>query len=406
MSRPYGVSARGRVEQLQDVMVGRERLLLSEAARLVGVSGRQIRRDVKRHSEAGLAVISGQLCWVSDRSAPATESKPRTLPQVAVVRCLDLLDMLRDGPVTEENLKDTWTAGPTELAADLSYLIANGWVRRERQNGRTTYDLGTVLTDEPPWSAEQTRALLTVVAQAVPRYARPSDALLTARDKLRDWLRALEEKPANRPPSCRLIKGGPLRANPQVEDLVVKLEAAARRAHRVRLRYRGATDRLLEPLGVVYYWVTDAWYLVAYPPRTDGEPQVLRLDRISRVRVLADPFLYPPGFDLTRHFRLSWGVGTGPVLPIRVRFYDEAGVLARLRREVAHRLAPAGEGEVRHLPGRPYILYTDRIQGQGEFRHWLRTFGSSAVVEEPAGLRREMAERARALLEVYRREPE
>lgn len=432
MPRKRSLAAQGRILRLQALMQGRASMPLEEAAARLGISTRQIRRDVAAIPDSGLCVERGMIGWRHDPAArsstppgtvpggsapaPAGGSAPAQAgalllpgdppPTVAEVRWADLLYMLRDGPVSQRTLEAEWRATPGEIEEDLAPLLAAGYVERRDEGGAVRYHLGRRWF--APWplplDAASLRTLLDLLVQVQPLYERLPQDLATALAKLRAWQEVLGVAAARRP-AVRLVKGLPVRPNPLDEHEVAKLEAAARECRRVRLRYRNEKrPRVVEPLGVVYYWVTDAWYLVAHPPLPDGEPQVLRVDRIVSSRVLDEKFPYPP-FDLAEHFRLHWGVEGGPEVAVRVRFYDEGGVIRRLRREVAHRLPPAGVADLRPAPGRPYWIYTDRIRGVDAFLHWLRTFGSSAVVESPASLRHAMAQRARELLEVYTREP-
>ena len=48
--------------------------------------------------------------------------------------------------------------------------------------------------------------------------------------------------------------------------------------------------------------------------------------------------------------------------------------------------------------------YTDIVMGLSEFRTWLRSFGSSAMVLEPESLRDELVASARRMKEMYSRQ--
>lgn len=221
--------------------------------------------------------------------------------------------MLRHNPITQSRLAELWRATPAEIEADTAPLLQNGYISRVTQRGETTYDLGTAFIPVVPWPAEEVRHLLAILAQVWPRYGQPPEELVSALGGPR---------PA-RPAASRLIKGPRLFANRLVQDRMAKLEEAVRTACRVRLRHRRSVkDEVVEPLGLVYYWVTDAWYLVVASGQQ--KPRVLRVDRIGRFRVLTERFAYPCEFDLEQHFRFSWGIETGPLYQLRVRFYDEA----------------------------------------------------------------------------------
>jgi len=403
LARKYDANAQGRIQQLQDLALLHKDPSLTEVERLTGVTGRQIRYDLKRHPEAGLTVLRGRLCWTNS-PAPVQPMRSRR-PGLAEERWIDLLDILRHGPVSRDRLADLWRADLTEVETDLAPLVHEGLIRCTRRGGTVTYRLGSGFITEAPWPAADVNDMLDLLAQVWPLYADRPPELTSALAKLQDWQRAMKAPPPARRPACRVIKGPRLQANVRVEVQVARLEEAIQTRCRVRLRYtKGAGERVVEPLGLVYYWATDAWYLMVNGERPEWHPTPLRVDLISHTRILAERFVYPAAFNMAEHFRLSWGIEVGPVTPVRIRFYDEAGVNARLERETAHRLAPLGPAVICRAPGAPYVVYTDTIAGQYEVRHWLRTFGSSAVVEEPAQWRREMADNARRLLEVYERE--
>jgi len=99
-----------------------------------------------------------------------------------------------------------------------------------------------------------------------------------------------------------------------------------------------AKTRSVEPLGVVYYWFHDAWYLVARCPKADGLRH-FRVDRIDGVMLTAARFEYPEDFDLSEYVSKMWGIYSGEPTQVRVRFFDEMNVVDRLHAEVSGRLS-------------------------------------------------------------------
>lgn len=170
---------------------------------------------------------------------------------------------------------------------------------------------------------------------------------------------------------------------------------------------------IVSPLGIVYYWVLDAWYLVSEadpesrwmrgvtpPSSRDGEPhknlQLWRLDRIRSLSVTDIPFTYPQGFDLHTLFADRWGLQGGDRMHVRVRFYDDFNVVNRVRAETAHR-----RNRVLHEEPDGTWIYEDDVVGFDDFRMWLRSFGASAEVLEPENLRAAMRESALKMRERY-----
>lgn len=170
---------------------------------------------------------------------------------------------------------------------------------------------------------------------------------------------------------------------------------------------------IVSPLGTIYYWVLDAWYLVseadpksrwmrrALPPPSCGEGshrnlQLWRLDRIKSLSVTDIPFTYPQDFDLHALFADRWGLQGGDRMHVRVRFYNDFNVVNRVRAETAHRQNRV----LREEPDGTWI-YEDDVVGFDDFRMWLRSFGASAEVLEPESLRAAMRESALKMLERY-----
>ena len=198
----------------------------------------------------------------------------------------------------------------------------------------------------------------------------------------------------------RHTKGRARRSDPATLSKVDALEVASLENRIVQIRYMEKRERRedvreVEPLGLVYYWFHDMWYLVA-KCRKACDIRHFRVDRITALVVTSASFQYPPDFDLAHHTSVMWGVYAGEPMRVRVQFFDEMNVLARLRAEAADRpsarLEQVGEG-VWEL--------VDTVAGLAEFRTWLRSFGSSALVIEPESLRLQLIESAMRMREMY-----
>ncbi|NPV81540.1 MAG: WYL domain-containing transcriptional regulator [Firmicutes bacterium] len=174
----------------------------------------------------------------------------------------------------------------------------------------------------------------------------------------------------------------------------------------------GGSPQLVDPLGVLYYWILDAWYLVSemhgggartgqgdflsYNQGATDNLQLWRLDRIRSLSVTDIPYVYPEDFDLRSVFADRWGVQGGEKVHVKVRFYNDFNVISRMQRETVHR---RNRKICELLDGS--CIFEDDISGLDDFRMWLRGFGASAEVLEPVGLRDAMYQSARKLLERY-----
>ena len=181
----------------------------------------------------------------------------------------------------------------------------------------------------------------------------------------------------------------------RVEQAVSFLEEAVLSEHVLKVSYRGPKETIaleLQPLGLIYYWVWGFWYLVAL---RDGDLRVYRVDRLESIAE-SGTFTYPEEFSLSEQFADAWGVEwDGPLAKIAIQFYDEYRVVERVLRETAHR-------RYRHIELiESGIIYHDRIRGLTEIRPWIRSFGSSAIVQEPGELRENMIQSAQWVYEKH-----
>ncbi|HHW15388.1 MAG TPA: WYL domain-containing protein [Firmicutes bacterium] len=289
------------------------------------------------------------------------------------------------------------------IARDLKALAEKGLI--EMGEGRC--HPGRAFLPKLTLTPDQILALLShleVQGQLLPR----GEALRRAEEKLRFSLlgeaaRVVRERDSA-VGGARLVKGRYYLQPPEIEGRVTQLEEACRRCRRVRFRYTALTGetsrRMVDPLGLVYYWFHDAWYLVARVcdrERPDEGIRHFRLDRMAEVESTEERFSAPAGFRLERHMAPCWGVEHGELHRIRIRFYDEYNVLARLRRETAQR----EKARLVEEPGGGSVIYTDEVSGLHEIRVWVRSFGSSAEVLEPDQLRREVVESVERLVQRY-----
>lgn len=178
-----------------------------------------------------------------------------------------------------------------------------------------------------------------------------------------------------------------------------QLEEAARNKCKVNILYRKeeepARQLRLYPLGIVYYWVLDNWYLVAQ----DEQDQMIKtylVNRILDVTLLTELFPAVEGFDLHTWYQYAWGVyrDQKPV-PVVIRFYDHYSTLSRVRAELTNRetciLTEDEDG----------LLMRDQVEGLDELAVWLRGFGAGAEVIEPSALRKKVVEEFMRLQQMY-----
>ena len=170
---------------------------------------------------------------------------------------------------------------------------------------------------------------------------------------------------------------------------------------RLSIRYeswKGVTDRVIEPLGLVQK--AGEWYVVA---RSKRQLRTFRLSRIQQLVVRAGKFARPRQFDLARHWaasieRFEAGLYRGTaVLRITAlgmeRLKDWSAAIA----EATERTQSEADAE-----GRKQV--TIPIESIDYAAADLLRLGSEVEVLKPAELRRRVADTARALLQIYQPE--
>ncbi len=188
-----------------------------------------------------------------------------------------------------------------------------------------------------------------------------------------------------------------------VNKLCFDLESAARSRTKLRILYRKAAEpatmRLISPLGLVYYWVLDKWYVVGAQAEQVGQVEQFRtyaVDSILWCEAAGENFAAPKGFDLQHYFKYAWGIykGDEPV-KVKVLLRDYYTVPQRVQEELAHRetcvLTQTDAG----------LVLSDTVQGIEEFAVWLRGFGPGVEVIEPIELRDKVVQELRKTLALY-----
>ncbi|MGE5507352.1 MAG: helix-turn-helix transcriptional regulator [Chitinophagales bacterium] len=348
----------------------------------------------------------------SGNGNPARTGAPKATPEGAVLeRLLRLLQVLRAAPdgLTEEQLAGACGVSPATVRGDLEVLAAYAKVPvwNEADDDGNEGDDDWRRTAGRPWHFAEGAGALPPVPLTPPEAWALLEAVSGLADdsvlrlvgvKLREAL--LGRGPRERQAGNVLVKGvRPVYDAAQPEERLHQLEKAVHLRRRLRIAYRRASgeasERKVDPYGLLYYWVQSAWYLVGHCHLT-GEVRTFRVDRLTRVQELPERFACPADFCLEEYFRHSWGVDRGELHQVMIRFWDHFNVLARVRKETAHRR----EANLTPEPGGTW-LYTDVVAGLKELRVWVRSFGESAEVLAPQELRDEMRESAQQILQRY-----
>jgi predicted DNA-binding transcriptional regulator YafY len=151
-------------------------------------------------------------------------------------------------------------------------------------------------------------------------------------------------------------------------------------------------ERVLDPLGLVAKG--RIWYLIA---AQDGEPRTYRVSRIQEARLLDEPCLRPPDFDLAHYWKQSSTafLASIPRYPVSVRItrdaaahVDQGGRYIQLEQ-----LGPVDE----HGWLQARILFENKDEVCG----YLLSFGTDVEILDPPELRAQVLELARMMVAFY-----
>lgn len=198
-----------------------------------------------------------------------------------------------------------------------------------------------------------------------------------------------------------LVQGRTPSHNMRRIHLCNALEQAAREHQAIQILYRRegeekAQEVRVYPLGIVYYWVLDKWYLAA---ETKNGMRTYVINQILHLDLEEEHFKGNPDFNLKAYYGSSWGIyRCSTPTKVKIRFYRTYSTLQRVREELQGRVSCHLEEDEEGL------ILTDHVDGVAEIAVWLRGFGSNALVLEPPELREKVREEWARMFELYAKE--
>lgn len=179
-----------------------------------------------------------------------------------------------------------------------------------------------------------------------------------------------------------------------------RLEEYARASKSIRLLYRKSAEQVCEvdlnPLGIMYYWGLDNWYLVAQENSQSPTIKTYAVEKILSIEELSETFNQPTGFDLRDWYKYAWGVyRNGKPVKVVIRFHNYFSTIPRVKEELQAR-----ETCILHEDDRGLIM-VDMVDGIAEIAVWLRSFGQGVEVIEPPELRAAVITDLERMLENY-----
>ena len=183
-------------------------------------------------------------------------------------------------------------------------------------------------------------------------------------------------------------------------SLMAKLAEAWATQHCVKIVYRAynqekPVERMVEPYFIEPVASGHASYLLAYC-RNNHEMRTYKIDRIESLQLTAETYSIPADFDGNAYLGSAWGIIVGgPVRTFKLKFHPEiARIIKETRWHPSQMIGEQKDGS---------IIMTLKVSESIEFTRWVLGWGLYVEVLQPASLRKEVFENARAMVEKYSR---
>lgn len=131
------------------------------------------------------------------------------------------------------------------------------------------------------------------------------------------------------------------------------------------------------------------------------EPSLKRLDKIAHLKVCDSEAVVPDDREFSEKMEYTWGgdLPEGDIYHVKIKIFKEtANILDKIKAETRNRKNAKIYDD---KDDATLAYYEDDICGASAFKKWLRKYGASVVVLEPAWLAEEMLESAKRRLKVY-----
>ena len=153
------------------------------------------------------------------------------------------------------------------------------------------------------------------------------------------------------------------------------------------------TERIIEPYFIQPAGLGHGNYLIGYCHRAKGI-RTFKIERIQKIELLDEEYTVPADFDANKFLSSSWGIVVeGKVETIKLRFVpDVVRIVQEATWHPSQTLEPQNDGSV---------IMTLRVTNTVDLHSWILGWGEKVEVLEPEGLREEITETARAMLDVY-----
>jgi len=180
--------------------------------------------------------------------------------------------------------------------------------------------------------------------------------------------------------------------SPELNHALKKSNTAISESRRLSFDYFSyssdkTSNRVVDPYGVIFRG--NSWYLIAYC-HTRNEIRTFRINRLSKIKITPDFFVYPDDFSVEKYIEKSWSVFQGEETEVEILFSKK---LAPLISE--HSWHPDQSIE-KHKDGS--ITFRARVKGTFEIKRWILSWGNGVRVIKPDSLRKEIINSAESLI--------
>jgi len=160
------------------------------------------------------------------------------------------------------------------------------------------------------------------------------------------------------------------------------------------LEAKKAKERRIEPYFIEPAAPGHSSYVIAYCHRTKYL-RTFKVERIETAELTSDPYTIPPDFDANEFLGSSWGIVVeGEVKTIRLKFIQEvAQIIGESIWHPTQVLKKQGDGS---------MIMTLQVTDTVDLYRWILNWGEKVEVLEPAELRKDIINTAKAMLDLYR----
>ncbi|MCX8028223.1 MAG: transcriptional regulator [Thermodesulfovibrionales bacterium] len=168
-------------------------------------------------------------------------------------------------------------------------------------------------------------------------------------------------------------------------EYIIEIMEAITRQRQVEMTYHSIntdeiTERVVDPYRLTFH--EGVWFMYGYC-HLRGDYQWFALDRIKNLKILHSNYQKADEREIEKRVRQSWGIRTGEITEVRVRFSQEVAELIN-RRPSWH------ESEQREILPSGEIELTFTVSGTEEIKWWIYSWIPYVKVIKPESLKEEI----------------